>query len=482
MKKIIFLFLIVHCSLIVDNCLCQWQADVRLTNDTAFSGLSNNNAMSMATNGNTVHIAWYDNRDGNIEIYYKRSTDKGVTWGTDTRLTNNSAVSEWPALSVSGSLVYIVWYDNRDGNYELYFKRSTDGGTTWTADSRLTNFSGDSYNPSISAADQIVHVSWYDNRNGNNEIYHKRSTDGGISWGADTRLTNNTATSWDPAVSVSGSIIHIIWWDNRDGNYEIYYKRSTDAGITWGADTRLTIDNSSSEFPSLSVSGSEVCVTWSDNRDGNFEIYYKRSTDAGITWGNDIRLTNNPAISRRSFAESSGQYMHIVWGDNRDGNYEIYYKRSTDAGITWGTDTRLTNNPAVSERPFLSVSGQVVNVVWNDNRDGNYELYYKRDSTGNPIGIQTISAETPDKFRLSQNYPNPFNPVTNIEFAVPKSSFVKMTVFDVLGKEIDILVNENLKAGTYKADWNASKYPSGVYFYKLQAENFSETKKMILIK
>lgn len=462
--------------------LSQWQPDNRLTNDTAFSGLSNNNASSMVSSGNMIHVTWYDNRDSNLEIYYKRSTDKGVTWGSDTRLTNNNSVSEWPVLSAAGSFIHLIWYDNRDGNYELYYKRSTDDGTVWSADFRLTNSPGHSFNPSVFVFGQNVHVSWYDNRDGNYEIYYKRSSDGGLSWGADTRLTNNASTGWDPSISVSDSVVHVLWWDNRDGNYELYYKRSTDFGNSWGTDTRLTIDNASSEFCNLSNSGSVVHVTWNDNRDGNQEIYYKRSTNAGLTWGADIRLTNDPGTSRRSFALPSGEYLHIAWGDNRDGNYEIYYKRSTDKGVTWGPDTRLTNNSAISERPFLSLSGLVVNVLWHDNRDGNYEIYYKRDSTGNPIGINVLSTETPRSFSLAQNYPNPFNPVTKIKFEVQAFSNLKITLHDIQGKEILTLINNKLNAGSYEIDFNGTNFATGVYFYTLKAGEFSETKKMILIK
>jgi len=85
-----------------------------------------------------------------------------------------------------------------------------------------------------------------------------------------------------------------------------------------------------------------------------------------------------------------------------------------------------------------------------------------------------------------QNYPNPFNPSTNINFAIPKSSYVKLTIFDILGREVATIVNEKLNAGTYNTNWSAeggaSKYSSGVYFYKLEAVDFIETKKMILIK
>jgi len=99
-----------------------------------------------------------------------------------------------------------------------------------------------------------------------------------------------------------------------------------------------------------------------------------------------------------------------------------------------------------------------------------------------PIGISPISGEMPTEFSLSQNYPNPFNPVTNIEFSVPKSSFVKLTVFDVTGRELETLVSQTMSPGTYKADWDASKYSSGVFFYTLTTDGFTQTKKMMLIK
>jgi plastocyanin len=100
----------------------------------------------------------------------------------------------------------------------------------------------------------------------------------------------------------------------------------------------------------------------------------------------------------------------------------------------------------------------------------------------NIIGITPISNEVPNRFSLSQNYPNPFNPVTDIKFDIAKSTNVKLTIMNLLGQEVEVLVNQNLTAGTYKADWNASKFPSGIYFYKLEAGEFVDVKKMILVK
>ncbi len=83
---------------------------------------------------------------------------------------------------------------------------------------------------------------------------------------------------------------------------------------------------------------------------------------------------------------------------------------------------------------------------------------------------------------MQQNYPNPFNPVTKINFSLPKAEYVKLTIYDALGREIETLVSENLTPGTYQAEWNGNNYASGVYFYRLQAGSFSETKTMTLVK
>lgn len=102
--------------------------------------------------------------------------------------------------------------------------------------------------------------------------------------------------------------------------------------------------------------------------------------------------------------------------------------------------------------------------------------------TQNVIGITNINSNVPKEYFLKQNYPNPFNPVTNIEFSVPEAGFVKLAVYNILGEEVSVLVNENLKTGSFRVDFNASSLPSGVYFYRLQAPEFTETRKMILVK
>jgi hypothetical protein len=494
MKKLF----VVLVMLVAMNANGQWQPDVRLTNDYGTSYTSNNNAWCIASSGSVLHVVWEEYRNGNGgEIYYKRSTDAGVSWGTDTRLTNDTSKSWAPSVAVSGSVVHVVWQDLRGGNMEIFYKRSTDAGVSWGTDTRLTNDTSLSEIPSVTVSGSNVHVVWEDYRDGNGgEIYYKRSTDAGITWGTNIRLTNNASASWYPSIAVSGSVVHVVWQEYRDGNNEIYYKRSTDSGVSWGTDTRLTNNTAGSYNPSVAVSGSIVQVVWYDNRDGMYyKIFNKRSTDSGVSWGIDTRLTFSTGDSESPSVAVSGSVVHIVWQDYRDGNMEIYYKRSTDAGLTWEADTRLTANFHYSESPSVAVSGTVVQVVWADQRDGNSEIYYKRNPTGN-VGIQNISTEVPSSYSLSQNYPNPFNPTTKIKFSVPQvrhlfggssprglgGDLVLLKIYDVMGREVQTLVNEVLQPGTYETTFDGSMLPSGVCFYKLTAGDFTETKRLTLLK
>jgi hypothetical protein len=93
--------------------------------------------------------------------------------------------------------------------------------------------------------------------------------------------------------------------------------------------------------------------------------------------------------------------------------------------------------------------------------------------------IQVTISQKPLTFNLNQNYPNPFNPTTKIKFEIPKLSYVRLTIYDMLGREITTLVNENLKPGRYELSWDAIQYASGVYFYKIEAGSYVKTKKML---
>jgi hypothetical protein len=118
--------------------------------------------------------------------------------------------------------------------------------------------------------------------------------------------------------------------------------------------------------------------------------------------------------------------------------------------------------------PYLWVAGEGFTIL-----KGNTEIVFNIDEDKNGFIKE---------FELQQNYPNPFNPTTNIQYAISSRQFVKLTVYDLLGREIETLVNEEKTAGTYEVTWYAGGLPSGVYFYQLRAGEFIETKKMLLLK
>jgi len=452
-----FLLALLLCSPLV--VLAQWEPDVRLTYNDSATNTSFNNAWCVAASGDTVHAVWHDNRDGNWEIYYKRSTDGGTNWDSDVRLTtNDGAASFFPSVASTGNDVHVVWEDNRDGNFEIYTKRSTDGGTSWDSDVRLTNDRFYSVHPSVAVSGSIIHVVWYDQRDGNDEIYTNRSTNRGTSWGGDLRLTSDGARSWYPSVAASGSNVHVVWSDGRDGSDEIYIKRSTDGGASWDPDLRLTSSGAGSWVPSVTASGSYVHVVWEDYRDGNEEIYTKRSTNGGTSWDGDHRLTNNSAYSEYPSVTVSGLNVHVVWQDNRDGNFEIYTNRSTNGGTSWGGDLRLITNSANSNNPSVATSGSKVHVVWRDQRDGNYEIYYKRNPTGNSGVGESSGCFQPPTSNLSFSVvPNPFSSFTSVS----GHSSDRFALYDISGR----------KVGVYKGDRIGSGLSAGVYFLRPQEGN-----------
>jgi hypothetical protein len=129
--------------------------------------------------------------------------------------------------------------------------------------------------------------------------------------------------------------------------------------------------------------------------------------------------------------------------------------------------------------------GQPVIGVANSPANNSYLGFWylpSRITTGITGVEREAEKELPTEYRLEQNYPNPFNPSTTIQFSLPRSGFVTLKVFSILGEEVATLASEELPAGRYTTRWNANGLPSGVYFYRLQTGDFAETKKLVLVK
>ena len=235
------------------------------------SRLSFNFARCLAADGSSVHAVWYDNREGTSQIYYKHSSNNGATWAPEVRLSEGAGEEQNPAIASAGSRVYAVWHAMRQGGSDIFVKRSSDGGETWGPVTPLTTSGGGAF-ASIAIDGRRVHVVWVDNRDaGQAEVYTRYSLDSGETWSLETRLSDLQFDSWVPTVAVSDGTVVAAWVDTRDGNKEEYLRRSTDGGSTWGPITRVTNNAANSWAPSVAIDGQNVHFVWFDQQDSPFQ-------------------------------------------------------------------------------------------------------------------------------------------------------------------------------------------------------------------
>jgi hypothetical protein len=228
-----------------------------------------------------------------------------------------------------------------------------------------------------------------------------------------------------------------------------------------------------------------------------------KSTDRGNTWtdantgltGNALKinslysifaLTKNGLYGIPNQLAFTGWLTAVATGDYRTCATDLagmisgkYYFFGNNVGTSFNVNTFTPANI-----PLGGVSGGVITSALLYN---NY--FFVGTETGGvfraPLSITTgvnEIHELPNRFHLSQNYPNPFNPTTTISFSLPSKSYVSLKIFDALGREVSILVSEEMTAGRYSKQWNALSVPSGVYFYRLQAGSLSETKKLLYLR
>ena len=328
-------------------------------------------------------MVWDDATTGYSEIYYKGSPDGGATWTTAKRLSSTTAGCYRPDIAAgpSGAL-HVVWYDFAPGDYEVYYRKSPDGGITWTTTQRITWTSGGSEYPAIAVdSSGNPHMAWTEYTPGDYEICYKKSTDGGTTWTTAKRLTWNAESSDEPDLAVDSSgNPHVIWYDKTPGNYEIYYSRSTDGGATWTPTKRLTWDSAGSWYPSIAVASSDILhLVWENATSESPEIYYKKSTDGGASWTPTKRLTWTSGLSGSpQIAVDPSHNPHVVWYDNTPGPYEIYYKKSSNGGTIWAAAERLTwANGSYDPDMAPDPSGHI-HVVWQSDLPGNHEIYYMK--------------------------------------------------------------------------------------------------------
>jgi HYDIN/CFA65/VesB-like, Ig-like domain/Secretion system C-terminal sorting domain/PQQ-like domain len=203
-----------------------------------------------------------------------------------------------------------------------------------------------------------------------------------------------------------------------------------------------------------------------DSRDGAF--LWTVALGASYTRGiDDIGDVNGDTLHEIAVITQQPAILFVLNG--KDGTTLFQY--------TFGTSINERGDRVIA---INSIDTNLSKEMVAGSRDGRLICFSGGPNT--VIGVKPITENVPAEYRLYQNYPNPFNPVTKIKFDIPKSSHVKLRIFDILGREVAVLADENLKPGKYERLWNASMFASGVYFYEIDAGEYREVKKMILVK
>jgi photosystem II stability/assembly factor-like uncharacterized protein len=297
---------------------------------------------------------------------------------------------------------------------------------------------------------------------GGTSVY--RSTDGGT-WSAafGTSVLNgrkmlSLAASYTSTDTIYGGAVPA-------GSMPAGLFRSVNGGTNW---TEVGIGTIPNRFPTditvNPLSSNEAVATFGGFGTG----HVFRTTDAGITWNNIS--SNLPDIPHQSVVMDPLYPQNIYVGTD----FGVYV--STNSGANWFSYMTGMQESMISD---LTIVYPNRSLRATTHGNGNWQ----RKLVENPVtNINGNNTSTPEKFSLSQNYPNPFNPVTVISYNVPQASYVSLRVYDIQGKEIAVLVNGRVMPGSYDIEFNASALASGIYFYKLRAGNFSETKRMMLVK
>ncbi len=358
-----------------------------------------------------------------------RSTDNGTTWNP----TNYPNIPINKFLTVGSKVFAAV-----EGLGSLY--TSTDNGQTWI-----------SVNPTSTEPVRCLAV--------NSKGYIFAGTqNNGVGLSTDGGKNFNPVNNGNPEGNVRDMVINKkdeVFIGVKGGN-GVY--KSTDDGASW-VKTGMT---TTYRVYQLAVNSNGDLFAGTDESYGGMF----RSTDDGISWQ---QINNGLTGNNISIPISIAQDGTIFVSEQAADSMRFHCQFSNDNGNSW----HPVNSPANSIVILVTIGP-----------DGKI---YASTTNGLYVSAAFTAVKSEDKqfiknYALMQNYPNPFNPATKIKYSIPKSGFVSLKVYDVLGREVATLANEQKSAGNYEVNFDASKLSSGIYYYRISAGNYIATKKMILMK
>lgn len=415
-------------------------------------------------------------------VYSHYSTNLGVNWSSASTISNlqpedkgSTIIDNNPSSPFYGRLYSI--FVNLVTPFPVRISTSTNKGQNWTTPlvinpSPLSRCSGGTI---ATAKNGTVYTCWAGMTSSSpyyeDFVGFASSSDGGVNWSVNQNIFD--ANGITGTLSSKGNIrvngLPSIEVDNSGG---------TRNGWVYIVTTDIN----------LSPAGTDP------------DIVLHRSTDGGATWSAGIRVNqdalNNGKIQYfPSITIDSTGGINILFYDDRNtsaDSAEVFLARSTDGGNTW--KEFLISNHRFKPKPIIGGSsnyqgdhiavasiGKKIFCFWMDDFSGLYQIWLGVfDFSTNPVDDGLLNSV--NSFSLEQNYPNPFNPSTKIKYQIANEGYVSLKIYDILGNEINTLVNQHTKPGLYDAEFFAENMPAGVYFYCLKTEGFVETKKMILLR
>jgi hypothetical protein len=321
---------------------------------------------------------WRRHNPRTKQIRVARSYDGGKTWIQPSTAVENSGAGFAPSVEWGqGRSLVVLWSDERrsDKAWDIYSRRSPDGGVTWEPEQLLSRFPAaskfkDTFIGTVMVGDghDRFWAVWTGYRSGTSRLYLNRSIDGGRTWTDPVALSGQSQSVLRPSLVRSGNRLLLVWLDSRTGQGRLYAVTSFDGGVRWSSPTRVDHVPDDRKIavgtPSVALGqDQEVFVTWEDARNGRADVFVGRSPDGGSSWGTeDIRLDMDEpgtAISSASrIASAEDGRLAVVWQDDRAGGAGVYLRvRTAGPSPAWGPEV-------VIAPPGPKKSAQAPGVAW----------------------------------------------------------------------------------------------------------------------
>jgi hypothetical protein len=472
------------------------------------ANLQNRPKIISDNNGGAI-ICWEDYRagGGNRDIYAQRINSLGISlWNTNgIDICDTTSVQDLISITNddSGGLL-ICWRDMRNlSSSQIYVQKVNSAGVQQWGNNGFKVTVSNSYsqdNPKvISNGSGGCIISWQELRPGTNyDIYAQQiNSSGSRLWGNEgIVIANSSISEVNPNMTTDGSNGAIFTWVKlvASSNSDIFAQRVNSAGIVQWVSNGIPICDQPANQQNIEIipdglNGAFVC--WEDNRNSNTDIYFQRLNSAGMKlWNTEgVRATN--ILREQTYQKITKDSLNnivVTFNQSAPNGQDIFAQKLNSSGtVLWDSAGIPVSNPQFNQvfsNLILSNNGSFI-VTWNDTRGNNveYDVYCsKLYSNGSLVSVSSSYNSILLNFELGQNYPNPFNPATKIRFSLPKQSFVRINLYNILGEKIKILVSESLNTGSYEVEINTDYLSSGTYFYEMTSDDYRETKKMMLIK